>query len=158
MCCVDCNYKVGSVDFIVKIVARSLMNNAGFMTQSDVLQLQEVGDFEALNCLSPLNLIRSTKLHLTSEPPISCRCCYKLVFFLSWFVCPFYLFPFALLCVLQSISQFLVVVAPPLLQAETWSASISVNGHILVLLVLLPTAHNGQFEMVFFSASIFCFA
>jgi len=49
------------------------------------LQLQEVGDFEALNCLPvrnevkaglpPLNLIRSTKLHLTTEPPISCRCC-----------------------------------------------------------------------------------
>ena len=41
----------------------------------NVLQLQEVGDFEALNCLPALNLIRSTKLHLTTEPPISCRCC-----------------------------------------------------------------------------------
>jgi len=40
------------------------------------LQLQEVGDFEALNCLPPQNLIRSTKLHLITEPPISCRCCY----------------------------------------------------------------------------------
>ena len=39
------------------------------------LQLQEVGDFEALNCLPALNLKRSTKLHLTTEPPISCRCC-----------------------------------------------------------------------------------
>ena len=28
------------------------------------LKLQEVGDFEALNCLPPQNLIRSTKLHL----------------------------------------------------------------------------------------------
>jgi hypothetical protein len=37
----------------------------------NVLQLQEVGDFEAQNCLPPLNLIRSTKLHLTTEPPIS---------------------------------------------------------------------------------------
>lgn len=45
------------------------------------LQLQEVGDFEALNCLPALNLIRSTKLHLTSEPPISCRCCYGSFFF-----------------------------------------------------------------------------
>jgi hypothetical protein len=36
----------------------------------NVLQLQEVGDIEALNCLSPQNLIRSTKLHLTTEPPI----------------------------------------------------------------------------------------
>ena len=44
------------------------------------LQLQEVGSFEALNCLPPLNLIRSTKLHLTTEPPISCRSCYLLAF------------------------------------------------------------------------------
>jgi len=36
------------------------------------LQLQEVGDFEALNFLPPQNLIRSTKLHLTTEPPIFC--------------------------------------------------------------------------------------
>ena len=37
----------------------------------------------------------------------------------------FYLFPFARLCVLQSISQFSGSVLPPLLQAVTWSASIS---------------------------------
>jgi len=43
----------------------------------NVLQLQEVGDFEALNCLPAQNLIPSTtcpdssgKLHLTTEPPI----------------------------------------------------------------------------------------
>jgi hypothetical protein len=41
----------------------------------NVLQLQEVGDFGDENCLSALNLIRRTKLHLTTEPPISCRCC-----------------------------------------------------------------------------------
>ncbi len=46
-------------------------------TFDNVLQLQEVGDFEAQNFLPPLNLIRSTKLHLTTEPPISCRCCYS---------------------------------------------------------------------------------
>jgi hypothetical protein len=40
------------------------------------LQLQEVGDFGAQNCLPPLNLIRSAKLQLNTEPPISCRCCY----------------------------------------------------------------------------------
>jgi hypothetical protein len=39
------------------------------------LQLPEVGDFEDENCLPALNLIRSTKLHLTTEPPIFCRCC-----------------------------------------------------------------------------------
>jgi len=47
----------------------------------NVLQLQEVGVFEALNCLPALNLIRSRKLHLTTEPPISCRCCYMKLFF-----------------------------------------------------------------------------
>ena len=36
---------------------------------------REVGDFEAQNCLPAVNLIRSTMLHLTTEPPISCRCC-----------------------------------------------------------------------------------
>jgi len=35
------------------------------------------------NCLPPLNLIRSTELHLTTEPLISCRCCY--VFVISFF-------------------------------------------------------------------------
>jgi hypothetical protein len=49
-------------------------------------------------------------------------------------------------------------VAPPLLQAETWSASISANDQILFLFALLPTAHKGQFEISFFSASVFCFA
>jgi len=39
------------------------------------LQLKEVGDFEALNCLIALNLMKSTKLHLTAELPIYCRCC-----------------------------------------------------------------------------------
>jgi len=48
---------------------------------SNVLQLQEVGDFGDENCLPLLNLIRSTKLHLTTEPPISCRCCYRAFFF-----------------------------------------------------------------------------
>ena len=62
-----------------------------FLITANGLQLQEVGDFEAQNCLPPLNLIRSTKLYLTTEPPISCRCCYKLVFFLSCFVCPYLL-------------------------------------------------------------------
>jgi len=47
----------------------------------DVLQLEEVGDFGDENCLPPLNLIRSTKLHLTTEPPISCSCCYGLVLY-----------------------------------------------------------------------------
>ena len=47
------------------------------MVAPNVLQLQEVGDFGDENCLPAPNLIRSTKLHLTTEPPISCRCCYQ---------------------------------------------------------------------------------
>jgi hypothetical protein len=46
-----------------------------FKIATNVLQLQEVGDFGDENCLPPLNLIRSTKLHLTTEPPISCSYC-----------------------------------------------------------------------------------
>ena len=44
-------------------------------SQPDVLQLQEVGDFGDENCLPEMNLIRSTKLHLTTEPPLLGRCC-----------------------------------------------------------------------------------
>jgi len=43
----------------------------------NVLQLGEEADFEALNCLPALNLIRSTKLHLSTEPaflPNPCVC------------------------------------------------------------------------------------
>ena len=32
--------------------------------------LGEEADFEALNCLPALNLIQSTNVHLTTEPPI----------------------------------------------------------------------------------------
>ena len=64
-----------------------LVCRVSFAMTANVLQLQEVGDSEALNCLPPQNLIPSTKLHLTTEPPIFCRCCYKLVFFRSWPVC-----------------------------------------------------------------------
>ena len=51
----------------------------------NVLQLQEVGDFEAQNCQPSMNFDRSTKLDLTIEPPISYRCCYGLVFIYSAF-------------------------------------------------------------------------
>lgn len=42
----------------------------------------------------------------------------------------YYRFPFALLCVLQSIWQLLMSVLPPRLHAVTWSASISVSFQI----------------------------
>ncbi len=43
-------------------------------------QLQEVGDFGAQNCQPNTHVIRCTKLQFTTEPPISCRCCYQLPF------------------------------------------------------------------------------
>ncbi len=47
------------------------------------LQIQEVGDFEALNCIPAQNLIRSLQIHLTTEPPISCSCYFGLFFYCS---------------------------------------------------------------------------
>ncbi len=40
-----------------------------------VLQLQEVGDFGAIHCQPSRNFDRSTKLDLTTEPPLLGRCC-----------------------------------------------------------------------------------
>jgi len=45
---------------------------------ANVLALGEEADFEALNCLPALSLIRSTKLHLSTEPAfLPNRCCTK---------------------------------------------------------------------------------
>jgi len=43
-------------------------------------QLPEGGDFEALHCQPSTNFDRSTKLDLTTEPPLLGRCCWVLVF------------------------------------------------------------------------------
>ena len=40
------------------------------------LRLREGGDFEALHCQTSKNFDRSTKLDLTTEPPLLGRCCY----------------------------------------------------------------------------------
>jgi len=50
---------------------------------ANVLQLPEGGDFEALHCQPSRDFDRSTKLDLTTEPPLLGRCCYLLAFFLS---------------------------------------------------------------------------
>jgi hypothetical protein len=42
----------------------------------NVLALGEEADFEVLNCLLALNLIRSTKLDLTTEPAFLPNACY----------------------------------------------------------------------------------
>jgi hypothetical protein len=47
------------------------------------LALGEEADFEALNCLSALNLIQSTKLHLSTEPAFLPNACWWLLFYLS---------------------------------------------------------------------------
>jgi len=41
----------------------------------NVLQLPEGGDFEALHYQPSTNFDRSTKLDLTTEPPLLGRCC-----------------------------------------------------------------------------------
>jgi hypothetical protein len=45
------------------------------------LALGEEADFEVLNCLPALNLIQSTKLHLSTEPAFLPNACYQLGFF-----------------------------------------------------------------------------
>jgi hypothetical protein len=43
---------------------------------ANVLALGEEANFEAVNFLSALNLIRSTKLHLSTEPAFLPNACY----------------------------------------------------------------------------------
>jgi len=45
------------------------------------LQLPEGGDFGAIHCQPSRNFDRSTKLDLTTEPPLLGRCCWWLAFF-----------------------------------------------------------------------------
>jgi hypothetical protein len=56
----------------------------------NVLQLPEGGDFGALHCQPSRNFDRSTKLDLTTEPPLLGRCCYG-SFFLSFYSSPSFL-------------------------------------------------------------------
>ena len=52
---------------------------------TNVLQLPEGGDLEALHCQPSTNFDRSIKLDLTTESPLLGRCCYGLVSFLNYF-------------------------------------------------------------------------
>jgi len=47
-----------------------------FTLTDNVLALPEGGDFKALHCQPSTNFDRSTKLDLTTEPPLLGRCCY----------------------------------------------------------------------------------
>jgi len=60
----------------LKVETRKLV-----FSQPDVLALGEEADFEALNFLPALNLIRSTKLHLSTEPAFLPNACYAQCFF-----------------------------------------------------------------------------
>src|SRR5690554_7885992 len=62
-----------SICFICSLVVLSMHAN--------VLQLPEGGDFEALHSQPSTNFDRSTKLDLTTDPPLLGRCCYSLCFF-----------------------------------------------------------------------------
>jgi hypothetical protein len=61
-------------------VCRLMVALSGFRVADNVLQLPEGGDFEALHCQPSTNFDRSTKLDLTTEPPLLGRCCYRLAF------------------------------------------------------------------------------
>jgi hypothetical protein len=47
---------------------------------ANVWALGEEADFEAQNCLPALNLIRSTNLHLSTDPAFLPNACYVLPF------------------------------------------------------------------------------
>jgi len=46
----------------------------------NVLALGEEADLEALNCLPAMNLIRSAKFHLSTEPAFLPNACYRFGF------------------------------------------------------------------------------
>jgi len=48
-----------------------------FKIAGKVLAIGEESDFEALNCLPALNLILSTKLHLSTEPAFLPNACWQ---------------------------------------------------------------------------------
>lgn len=60
---------------------------SSFSICHNVLALGEEADFEALNCLSALNLIRSTKLHLSTESAFLPNACYVLCFYFFPLLC-----------------------------------------------------------------------
>ena len=60
---------------IVVISRKDSFHLAAFMLAANVLALGEEADFEALNFLPALNLIRSTNLHLSTEPAFLPNAC-----------------------------------------------------------------------------------
>jgi len=71
------------MNFFKDVQICPLMHVLRFLLAVNVLQLPEGGDFEALHCQPSTNFDRSTKLDLTTEPPLLGRCCYRLAGILS---------------------------------------------------------------------------
>ena len=59
---------------------RSFLLCSFFRLAGNGFQLYAGGDFGAIHCQPSTNFDRSTKLDLTTEPPLACRCCYLLCF------------------------------------------------------------------------------
>ena len=57
------------------------------MLLHNVSRLGEVADLQALQCKPSINFDRSTKLDLTTEPPLLGRCCYAFVVFFLFCIC-----------------------------------------------------------------------
>jgi len=66
--------------FVFHFSVRFLSVVSSFRVRHNVLALGEEADFEALTCLPALNLIRSTKLHLSTEPAFLPNACYMPLF------------------------------------------------------------------------------
>jgi len=60
-----------------KFLCHSVVCFGLFTMNANDLQLPEGGDLEALHCQPSSNFDRSTKLDLTTEPPLLGRCCYS---------------------------------------------------------------------------------
>ena len=70
---------------LCRLFVCSCLALSSFRVACNVLQLPEGGDFEAIHCQPSTNFDRSTKLDLTTEPPLACRCCYAFaLLFLSY--------------------------------------------------------------------------
>jgi hypothetical protein len=48
---------------------------------TNVLQIAEGGEYEALNLIKPQMLNRSTTVDISTKPPLLAMCCYTLFFF-----------------------------------------------------------------------------
>jgi len=53
-----------------------------FKLSDNVLQLTEVGDYEAQNLKQPQMIIQNNTFQFTTKPSILVRCCYTLIYFL----------------------------------------------------------------------------